>query len=109
MYTKEEYEAKRQARYERLLAASERTQAESNSNWSQASAMAKEIPFGQPILVGHHSERADRNYRAKIESKHRKGYELHQKATELASRAESIQRNNAIFSDDPEAVEKLSD
>ena len=31
-----------------------------------AGKRAEGIPFGQPILVGHHSERRDRNYRARI-------------------------------------------
>jgi hypothetical protein len=109
MLTKEEYEAKRQARYDRYVAAAEKAQRESDANWKQASLMADFIPFGQPILIGHHSEKRDRNYRARIESKHRKGYELHQKAAEYRSRAESIQENDAIFSDDPSATEKLSD
>lgn len=107
MLTSEEYEAKRQARYERLLAAAEKAERESASNWNQAHDMASVIPFGQPILVGHYSEKSDRAYRNRIENKHRKGYELHQKAESLRERAESIQRNNAIFSDDPQAIEKL--
>ncbi len=32
----------------------------------RAHRMADAIPFGQPILVGHHSEKRDRNYRAKM-------------------------------------------
>lgn len=109
MYTKEEYEARRQARYDRLLAATEKAEQESASNWNQAHAMASVIPFGQPILVGHYSEKRDRNYRSRIKSKSRKGYELYQKAAELRSRAESVQGNDAIFSDDPEATDKLSE
>jgi len=107
MYTIEEYEAKRTARYERLVKAAQKAETESESNWNQAHKMADCIPFGQPILVGHYSEGRDRNYRARIESKHRKGYELHLRAEELKSRAASMEANNAIFSDDPEAVEKL--
>lgn len=107
--TPEEYAAKREARYARLMAAADRAERESSANWKQASQMASIIPFGQPILVGHHSERRDRNYRARIESKHRKGYELHQKADALRSRAEAAAKNNAIFSDDPQAQEKITD
>lgn len=46
----------------------------------EARDMAHGIPFGQPILVGHHSERRDRNYRNRIENKFRKGYENYNKA-----------------------------
>ena len=107
--TAEEYDAKRLARYERLAAAADRAENESSAHWEQAHKMASIIPFGQPILVGHHSEKRDRNYREKIERKHRKGYELHQKAEHLRERATAAQNNTAIFSDDPAATEKLAD
>lgn len=109
MLTREEYEAKRQARYERLLSLAEKAEKESAQNWKQASLMADVIPFGQPILVGHYSERRDRRYRARIENKHRKGYELHQKAQYYQDRAEAMRNNTAIFSDDPDAAEKIAE
>lgn len=108
MYTQAEYEAKRQARYERLQAAASKAAADSESLLDQAHRMAEVIPFGQPILVGHHSERRDRNYRARIENKYRKGYELYKRAQDLQSRAESVENNTAIFSDDPSAPDKLA-
>lgn len=109
MLTKEQYEEKRQARYERLVAAAQKAERESAARWEQGHNMASVIPFGQPILVGHYSEKRDRNYRARIDNQFRKGYELHQRAAELKSRAQSVQDNDAIFSDDPSATEKLSD
>lgn len=104
---REEYEAKRQARYERLIAAAEKAEQESAATLDQARKMADIIPFGQPILVGHHSERRDRNYRERIHNKHRRGFELQEKAEYYRRRAEATQNNNAIFSDDPDAVEKI--
>lgn len=62
------YEAKQEARRERLVIAAGRASAESVERYNAASKMAEVIPFGQPILVGHHSERRDRNYRSKISS-----------------------------------------
>jgi hypothetical protein len=109
MLTIEEYEAKRNARYERLTKAAEKASAESNQLINTASSMASIIPFGQPILVGHHSEGRDRNYRGRIDSKFRKGFELAKKAEELKSRAASTASNDAIYSDNPEAVDLLSE
>lgn len=109
MYTQAEYEAKRQARYERLQAAARKAASESNALIEQSHRMASVIPFGQPILVGHYSEKSDRNYRARIENKFRKGYELYQRSQELTSRAESVAANNAIYSDDPSAPERLAE
>lgn len=107
--TREEYEAKRQARYERLTKAAERAERESEQSLTQARSMASVIPFGQPILIGHHSERRDRNYRGRIENKFRKGFDLMNKAQEFKSRAEAAANNDAIYSDDPDAGEKLND
>ncbi len=64
------------------------------------------IPFGQPILVGHHSERRDRAFRALACRKIEKGIELSEKAEHYAKKAESI-GTGGISSDDPEAIQKL--
>lgn len=109
MYTREEYEAKRQARYERLQAAAQKAGAEGRAVLDQAHDMASVIPFGQPILIGHHSEGRDRRYRGQIEAKHRKGFELLEKQAYYRERAEAVEANRAIFSDDPAAVEKLEE
>lgn len=109
MLTREQYEAKRQKRYERLMAAAEKAERESASSLETARNMASVIPFGQPILIGHHSERRDRNYRGRIENKFRRGFELMQKAEEYRSRAGAAANNDAIMSDDPDATDKLAE
>lgn len=65
-----------------------------------------QIPFGQPILVGHHSERADRAYRARGLAKIERGYEEMDKAEYYANKAESV-GTAGISQDDPEAITKL--
>ncbi|OPY56071.1 MAG: hypothetical protein A4E49_00305 [Methanosaeta sp. PtaU1.Bin112] len=52
-----------------------------------AHKMADVIPLGQPILVGHHSEKRDRNYRARIDNKYRKAFETEDKAKYCEHRA----------------------
>lgn len=108
MLTQQEYEAKRDARYNRLLNAAIKAEKESEAARAQSNQMASIIPFGQPILVGHHSESRDRNYRERIHNKMRKGYELAKQAEEYRSRAASIEANTAIYSDNPDAVNLLS-
>src|SRR5258707_1624243 len=107
MLTREEYEAKRQARLERLQNAAARAAQESDALLNQAHRLADVIPFGQPILVGHYSEGRDRNYRGRIESKFRHGFELYRESQDLAARAESAGDNTAIYSDDPDAGDKI--
>jgi len=80
---------------------------QADSLYQSAKEMASFIPLGQPILVGHHSEKRDRNYRDKIHNTFGKSFEKREKAAYYADKAESIAGNDAIFSDDPEALQKL--
>jgi len=64
------------------------------------------IPFGQPILVGHHSEKSDRSYRARAVAKINRSFDVASKAEKLERKAESLLAGG-ISSDDPEAVQKL--
>lgn len=107
--TPEEYKAKRLAKQERLEARAEKRRADAATLWEQAHKMGEAIPFGQPILVGHHSERADRNRRERIWNKQSKSVQLSREADTLERRAKASAANTAIFSDDPNAAEKLED
>lgn len=103
------YEAKRQARIDRLRDAANRASKESDSLHEQAHRMASVIPFGQPILGGHHSEGRDRRYRGRIQNKFKKAFEAQNKAAELSGRAAAAENSTAISSDDPDAVVKLKE
>lgn len=100
------YEQKVEARKERLEARAARLAQESDQLAGRAMRMAEVIPFGQPILVGHHSEGRDRRYRSKIDNTFRKASETHKEAQEVARRASSV-GTGGISSDDPDALEKL--
>jgi hypothetical protein len=100
------YEAKQEARRERLAARAERLRAEGQRRVDRAHEMASAIPFGQPILVGHHSEGRDRRYRGRIHDNFSKGFETLKAADEVAARAASV-GSGGISSDDPDAVDKL--
>jgi Rad3-related DNA helicase len=102
-----DYEQKRADRAERLRARAERKAGEAQALEKRATTMASAIPFGQPILIGHHSEKRDRNYRGRIRSTFQRAHEARQEAAELARRADSAEANRAISSDDPDAIEKL--
>lgn len=67
------------------------------------------IPFGQPILVGHHSER---RHRAAVDRGHRKAgqaVEHSQMAAHHTEAAKTIegQLERSIYDDDPDAIEQL--
>lgn len=67
----------------------EKTVAESERLYEKAKEMSSVIPMGQPILVGHHSEKRDRNYREKIHNTYGKSFELQDKAAYYKEKAET--------------------
>lgn len=99
------YEQKQEARRERYQALAEKKQTESNKLYETSTRLASLIPFGQPILVGHHSERGHRKLIDKIHNKMGKSIEVGRIAEYYQNRADNI--GNNISSDDPDAIEKL--
>lgn len=104
-----DYETRRQNRIARYKELAEKNNELSEKKYKQAHDMASVIPFGQPILVGHHSESRDRNYRKRIGQTFDKAHELSEKADYYENKAASAESNNTISSDDPEAVTKLKE
>jgi hypothetical protein len=102
-----DYHEKREARIERFKELASKNEQLSIQAFNQADKMASVIPFGQPILIGHHSEKRDRNYRSKIHGKMDQGVALSQKSSYYEDRAEAAESNNAISSDNPDALKLL--
>jgi hypothetical protein len=101
-----EYELKQEAKRERLEAAASRASAESDAYHRSSRDAVAGIPFGQPILVGHHSEGRHRRAVDKSWNHLGKAVEADKRAQELARRAAAI-GTGGISSDDPDAVTKL--
>jgi Domain of unknown function (DUF3560) len=95
------------ARTERLSERSERRGTEANAAYARAHQMAEAIPFGQPILVGHHSEGRDRNYRAKIERTFGRAFEGMAEAERLQGRAEAAEANQAHRESIPATLRRI--
>lgn len=83
--------------------------AEAERRLRTARTMADGIPFGQPILIGHHSEKRDRNYRGRIQSNFEKSFEASNMAAHHTSKAAGLeaQLDRSIYSDDSDAIEQL--
>ncbi len=103
------YRESRLARADRLREWAEKREAKAEADYKTASDRASIIPFGQPILVGHYSERRDRNYREKISRGFERSFESADKARNMASRADGIEAaaDRAIYDDDPDAIDRL--
>ncbi len=65
------------------------------------------IPMGQPILVGHHSERRHRRHLERLNRLVQKGYDAGKRADQLESRLHGMRSNNQIQVDNPDAPELL--
>lgn len=105
------YCERREARADRLRDWAGKREAKAESDYEQAARMADAIPFGQPILIGHHSEGRDRRYRDRIGSAMDRSVESQRKADSMNSRAATIEAQLAgsIYSDDEDAVERLQE
>jgi Domain of unknown function (DUF3560)/Large polyvalent protein associated domain 29 len=79
----------------------------SDGYYKRSHSMTSCIPFGQPILVGHHSEGRNRRYRAKAWNMMGKSVSHTTTASYYEDKLHSIETNTAISSDDPDAIAKL--
>lgn len=100
------YEEKRQARIDRLKEAADRAEKMASDTYDSARKMSEAIPFGQPIIVGHHSEQSDRNYRKRISDKFESSFREQSKADELRAKADAAENNTGISSDGKAIVNK---
>jgi hypothetical protein len=106
---KHDYNKRKQNRIQKAQHLAENNEIKSQQLYNEAKTMASGIPFGQPILIGHHSESRDRNYRKRIHNKFDKAFQTSEKAKYYHGKAETIESNTAISSDDPEALVKLKE
>lgn len=100
------YEEKQERKRQRYLDLADKNEAKSASA-SQASHNATAgIPFGQPILVGHHSEKRHRAALNRSDNAMRRAIEADDKAAYYRGKAAGVGKAG-ISADDPEAVTKL--
>lgn len=102
------FEDKQNARRNGMNAAADRADERSNAAYKRAdmSEGATGIPFGQPILVGHHSEGKHRRVIEKARKAMDTCVEESKRADDLRRRADAV-GTGGISSDDPEAIQKI--
>lgn len=101
------FHEKKQARIDRLNDRSDKAHARSRAARAQHDAIADHIPFGQPILVGHHSEGRARRDHERMNSHTRTEFAEADKAGKLAASAAYHEHDTSISKWDPDALEKL--
>jgi hypothetical protein len=100
------YEEKVEAKRERYAERAAKARGEAARAFESARVIADGIPMGQPILVGHHSERRHRKDIERVHNGMRKGIDAEGKAAHYAHKAETY-GTHGVSSDDPTAVTKL--
>lgn len=105
MNRKERQEAK--ANMYRELA--EKAMKESTEAYNQSHTLVENIPMGQPILVGHHSEGAHRRILDRSWNAMGKSVKLSEKAEYFEQKAKAAENNNSIYLGDDDAVERLEE
>lgn len=94
------------AKAERYNEWSDNADKRSKEAFDRAMGAVEGIPFGQPILVGHHSEKRHRAAIAKSDNAMRKSVEESDKASRLANKAEYWERKaEDINLSMPESIE----
>ncbi|MDR1399420.1 MAG: DUF3560 domain-containing protein [Treponema sp.] len=104
MIGRKDYEERKESRISQYEENAKKANSESESLYKKAHEMASVIPFGQPILVGHHSESSDRSYRKRIENVERQSFEAAEKAAYYEEKVETAKSNVDISGDNPDAI-----
>ena len=104
-----DFESERAAKAARFRQLAEKHENIATGRHFAARERLEMIPLGQPILVGHHSEKRHRKDLTRIDEHFAKAKEHHDKAEYFRRRAAAAESNVVIFSDDPDATEKLVD
>ena len=105
------YRERRERRAARREQWAESRDTKATASREGAKAIADAIPFGQPILVGHHSEKRARKDADRIQGGFRKAAEHEDMATHHRQAADTIrhQLDNSVYDDDEDACERLRD
>jgi len=103
------YQQRKESRIDYLRSKASKFSTMSDDALESSRAISNLIPFGQPILVGHHSEGRHRRDLQRIDDRMRKCCELADKAKYYERRAKAAESNTSISSDDPEAVKLLTE
>ena len=103
------YRERRENRAERRRDWADGREQKADTAWQKSRDAVDGIPLGQPILVGHHSERGHRKALATSDRQARKTIEHLDMAKHHAQAAKTIERqlDQSIYDDDPDAIERL--
>ena len=105
------YRERRERRVEQLTEYAGKNESKSAAEFEKFHQLTDGIPFGQPILVGHHSEKRHRRTIDRAWNALGRGVEHAEKEERQRSTAAEIERqmDRSIYSDDEDAIERLEE
>ena len=106
-FVTQQYEHEQEAKKDYLEERAAKKREQSSESFKRSHTLVEHIPVGQPILVGHHSEKHHRNTLDKSWAAIGKSVALDDEATKLESRAAGV-GSGGIASNDPQALQKLN-
>ncbi|MCI8654602.1 MAG: DUF3560 domain-containing protein [Clostridia bacterium] len=104
-----DYEERKKRRIERYQVLSEKAKEESEARYNSTANRILMATPGQPIIVGHHSEKKARKLHEQANNDIKKSIEFSEKSKYYRTKAKNVENSNAIYNDDPDAIPKLKD
>ena len=98
---------RQEARAERYREYAENAEKRAAAAFNASNAAVAGIPLGQPILVGHHSERAHRRALERSNGAMMRSVHESKKAAYYRQKAEAVENNDNIYLGDDDAIERL--
>lgn len=105
--SRSDYHERKEDKIKRYEERAEKAERNSENAWKASCDATSGIPLGQPILVGHHSEKRHRNALARAHRQMDKMVEEGEKAKYWKEKVASAKSDTAISSDNPDAIDEL--
>lgn len=98
---------RQEARADRYREYAENAEKRATAAFNASNDAVANIPLGQPILVGHHSERAHRRALERSNVAMMRSVHESEKAAYYRQKAEAVENNDNIYIGDDDAIERL--
>lgn len=102
-----EYEDRKQAKIDRRLRYANNNLDNCKRLRKESDKLSERFYMGQPILIGHHSEKEARRTQKRMHDKMRNSFKEEDKAKYHMDRAQATANNKSILIDDPAKLKKL--
>ena len=100
---------RQEARAKRYRQYAENAEKRATAAFNASNDAVANIPLGQPILVGHHSEKVHRRALERSNGAMMRSVHESEKAAYYARKAEAVENNDNIYIGDDDAIERLEE